>query len=51
MPASATAPYTLRVGTATRWLVIFGIWTFLGLLSATQSAVYLRHIGKQVPWG
>ncbi|MBA3559909.1 MAG: hypothetical protein H0W30_15085 [Gemmatimonadaceae bacterium] len=26
--------------------MIFGIWTFLGLLSATQSAIYLLHIGK-----
>ena len=51
MPTSATESHSMRVGTAARWLAIFGIWTFLGLLSAAQSVIYLRHIGQPVPWG
>ena len=51
VPPSATESHVMSVSPAVRWLAIVGIWTFLGLLSTAQSAIWLRHVGQPVPWG
>jgi sensor histidine kinase YesM len=38
-------------GDAVAWAWIFGAWTVLALLSATQSALYLTEAGVPVRWG
>src|SRR5688572_22558397 len=32
------------------WLLGFGIWTVLGLLSAVQTSIYFMRDGRPVPW-
>lgn len=32
------------------WILAFGIWTALGLLSAVQTSVYFLRDGRAVPW-
>jgi signal transduction histidine kinase len=33
-----------------RWLLGFGVWTALGLLSAVQTSIYFMRDGRPVPW-
>ena len=32
------------------WLLGFGVWTVLGLLSAVQTSIYFMRDGRPVPW-
>lgn len=44
-----TGPRTMSRTTA--WLAALGVWTALALLSAVQSAIFLRSINETIKWG
>lgn len=51
LPAPATAAGGAFARPAAAWAAVAGVWTALALLSALQTAVYLREAGEAVRWG